>query len=1210
MEVERIHKEVEAKTTDTRRLLSPCSIPLEDDSHLAVDDLKFALAQTDLRNVAVTGNYGSGKSSVVNTCFEELGIENRVLRISMSTFQLTKGEKPTKEDLYSDDIEYKIVQHLLYKCDKSKIPDSGFQHINPIGLEQLSKYIKLTFIAIACFIIAFEPSLIQIDSIYDAYYRFLGESVGWWVNLIADIGSIGYLVWYLYKVCLIVSKKLSRIKMFRIEAQGVTLEASTEVSVFNKYMDEILYIIRENAYDYILFEDLDRLVNSDKLFLKIRELNMLINESEDFKKRKRTIRFIYAIKDDVFTRELRTKCFDYIVAVVPVVDHYNVIDYLIAEYRGKNLLHDISDTELEQITSRLTGLRELKNVMNEYSLYERSYKSHLSDDANDYEKKLLALIVYKNLYPQDFALVYEKKGLLYSVLSQRRKFDGLLTKGKKDELVVVEGKIEEAREKIISLRKRYLDVLEQNNVRSLNDKGYSYTVDEVVNSDLLWGKFMKDDYESYYYVDELNEDAGDSDYDFVFKDIENEVNADMGYEQSARSATSDYYQNYLAKPELEKQIREIEHTNLRDVFRKAGAVATKPVITEIYNNIYKSESDDDNSKIDVIQTFIYNGYLDEDYYLYISKFYPGTLSENDYQFTNDILQGIVHPYDTKLGNVKAIVKKLRKDDFENKCILNYDILEYLMSSSGSVYLSTFIETVRRYPNFIVGYYQGAQQPDDDFFLTTFQEWNGCVRVIQTVESDIDREILLLLFFKVLPLFVKLTPDEIGYLEEQYEFVCNHIDKLDISEIKNYLKSNELKFTKLIAPNDKTRDLYHYCLMRNLFVINAHNVEIVLGEGFKTATITSLLSLDNKYVKDYLQKNLSVLLGLIPNTSCNEGKEALIYLIDSEIPTDEWVTQYLTKQIYMFDDLTGFDAHHVGIILAADKLIPTWHHVLEAFKIIGLLDDTLNRYIIGHSNSLSKEKCLGDSDIVSALHQQLFTGEKLPMNEFKQLMRSFDIFFSLDELKEISDERISEVIKQKKVGTSTSIFTYLNQNCSEQVADDYLVLRFDGIMADNTIEWDNYIRNSMGINVLNSKLSLNQKKQFMNDCLLITKGQADSWELAKLICFYYELCDVRDAVKSLIIDALTIYQGDNSWELKIKLINKCNEMWEYNRETENKMLKEGLGGEYEKLTYARGWAKFDINEENRTLLEFLKSKGHYISKIDPQEGQYYVTFKHS
>ena len=57
--------------------------------------------------------------------------------------------------------------------------------------------------------------------------------------------------------------------------------------------------------------------------------------------------------------------------------------------------------------------------------------------------------------------------------------------------------------------------------------------------------------------------------------------------------------------------------------------------------------------------------------------------------------------------------------------------------------------------------------------------------------------------------------------------------------------------------------------------------------------------------------------------------------------------------------------------------------------------------------------------------------------------------------------------------------------------------------------------------------------------ICNKGQTDSWELAKLVCFYYELCDVRDAIKSLIIDALTIYQGDNSWELKIKLINKCN-----------------------------------------------------------------------
>jgi len=414
----------------------------------------------------------------------------------------------------------------------------------------------------------------------------------------------------------------------------------------------------------------------------------------------------------------------------------------------------------------------------------------------------------------------------------------------------------------------------------------------------------------------------------------------------------------------------------------------------------------------------------------------------------------------------------------------------------------------------------------------------------------------------------------------------------------------------VPPNDKTRDLYYFCLMRNLFVINIHNVEVVLGEGFKTGSITALLSLDNKYAKSYLQNNLSVLLGLIPTTSCQEGKEALRYLMNSEIPTDDWMTHYLIKQTYVFEDIDDLDAHHVDLILAADKLIPAWHLVLDAFNTIGSLDDALNNYLTRHSNVLSKERCWGNPEMVRSLHQQLFTGEKQPMNEYKQLMRSFDISFSLDELREISDERIAEIIKQKKVGASTPIFTYMNQSCSEQVADDYLVLRFDGIIEDDTIEWDDFMRNSMGIHILNSKLTLSQKKQFMDNCLLIAKGQPDSWELAKLVCFYYGLCDVRDAVQSLIIDALKIYQGDESWELKIKLINKCNEAWEYNRETVNKMLKEGLGGEYEKLTYARGWAKFDMNEENNTLLQFLKGKGHYINKIEPQDGQYYVTFKHS
>ena len=152
---------------------------------------------------------------------------------------------------------------------------------------------------------------------------------------------------------------------------------------------------------------------------------------------------------------------------------------------------------------------------------------------------------------------------------------------------------------------------------------------------------------------------------------------------------------------------------------------------------------------------------------------------------------------------------------------------------------------------------------------------------------------------------------------------------------------------------------------------------------------------------------------------------------------------------------------------------------------------------------------------------------------------------------------------------------------------------------------------MGINVLNSNLTLEQKKRFMNDYLVLEEHASDSNNLAGLICFYYFLCGVDgdDVDKDLIVKAVSVFQNAGSWETKIKLINKCNESWDYDVDRENHLLK-GLGGEYERLTYPRGWARFDVNEHNNVLLEYLKSKGHYISKVEERDGQYYVTFRHS
>ena len=59
-------------------------------------------------------------------------------------------------------------------------------------------------------------------------------------------------------------------------------------------------------YDVVFFEDLDRLNNAE-IFVKLRELNILLNNDEAIKK---PVKFVYAVRDDIFSDKDRTKFFE------------------------------------------------------------------------------------------------------------------------------------------------------------------------------------------------------------------------------------------------------------------------------------------------------------------------------------------------------------------------------------------------------------------------------------------------------------------------------------------------------------------------------------------------------------------------------------------------------------------------------------------------------------------------------------------------------------------------------------------------------------------------------------------------------------------------------------------------------------------------------------------------------------------------------------
>lgn len=118
-----------------------------------------------------------------------------------------------------------------------------------------------------------------------------------------------------------------RLVLFRFKVNEVKLPAETVVknsetateNVFNKNMDEIVYFFEETKYRIVFFEDLDRL-EDPSIFIHLRELNTLLNNYDGIKGR---IVFVYAIRDDIFTDTDRTKFFEFIIPVIPIINSTN-----------------------------------------------------------------------------------------------------------------------------------------------------------------------------------------------------------------------------------------------------------------------------------------------------------------------------------------------------------------------------------------------------------------------------------------------------------------------------------------------------------------------------------------------------------------------------------------------------------------------------------------------------------------------------------------------------------------------------------------------------------------------------------------------------------------------------------------------------------------------------------------------------------------------
>lgn len=386
-----------------------------------------------VRNIALSGNYGVGKSSILQEVSRLK--KDEVVELSLSTLAPIEESDlddsvPRQATTPTNRIQQEIVKQLLYREEPQKTVGSRFRRIE-----------------------RFEPRREAVVSVLVGFVTMLILMITGWGATVAltlkplwDAGLWMYLViWLVAAGVAYLARSLLHgrihIKQFSAGAAAVTLDEKS-VSYFDQYLDEIVYFLETSKYRIVIFEDVDRF-NDSHIFETLRSLNTLLNAAPQIEHR--PVRFIYAIKDSIFDRigleqegrkpdpagiELtdpaqaeivranRTKFFDIVIPVVPFITHRSARSLTTQILRG--IEHEVSDDLVDLAGRFVPDMRLLKNVRNEFVVFRDRIFSGDGGQLNLSETDLFAMMLYKSTHLSDFEAIRLGRSNLDSLYESRR----------------------------------------------------------------------------------------------------------------------------------------------------------------------------------------------------------------------------------------------------------------------------------------------------------------------------------------------------------------------------------------------------------------------------------------------------------------------------------------------------------------------------------------------------------------------------------------------------------------------------------------------------------------------------------------------------------------------------------------------------------------------------------------------------------------------
>ena len=858
-----------------------------------IEALNWAFQNKKVKNIALTGPYGAGKSSVIETflaqddkknnkgfSFRANTIRKKSLKISMATFfkgkALENAESEEKIEVDADEVENGILKQLFYKVEPGKIPQSRYRKIHKIKFLPVLVGVLAVMIFTAILSDIFVPE--KFSTFVETVSNFLSRKKLSHINTYFFIGMLfavtSGIIAYLY--CTVISR--FRIKEVKLPSD-TTIQSGREESdsVFNKNLDEIMYFFEAIGYRIVFFEDLDRLDNP-KIFVHLRELNNLLNNDDAIKGK--PIVFVYAVRDDIFSKEDRTKFFDFIIPIVPVINETNSGEILLQrlqEAKGKGVEHNISQGFVLDVSPYISDMRVLQNIYNEFVIYKDTLRTTQELSLSD--EQMLAMIIFKNIHPSDFADIQSESGVIKQAFEDKQRFISAKKQEMQAEIDDYETTVKRYQtDSMKSVREIKYAMFGElmgrlGTPESLRAGWDAISASEIMDDKFDLSKLLSKKYDEIHYC----------------------------YGSGYSGQTSINKETLKAYIERWKEINRIRKIGLQEIQEKMQELRMQQhdlsglSLAKLLEEYLPEEVLSETVRRNKLLVFLLRrAYIDEKYASYINYFKGTSITKDDMNFILSVKNQEPLTFDYQLTKTPMVIQRLQEYEFEEKAIYNFTLLEELLSEGESVKLSAFInqlsdekETSWR---FIDEFFSCTKQREG-FIQLLAEKWTGLWMYISadaTMSYDHKLEYLCeIMNTSLISVIEALNANgSMTAFYEQHEDILQRLESCENGKIISVIQCLNVHFTRLLIEN-VANNILDAVFDGKFFVLDQEMIQTIVRYknssmvgDLTTRPYSTLIALRYLPLLQYVQDNIELYVReiVLTNEALKDSTEDIIDLL--------------------------------------------------------------------------------------------------------------------------------------------------------------------------------------------------------------------------------------------------------------------------------------------------------------------------------------------